>query len=59
MTIDALYSYALSKTLYNLGTYYMTFKFPFVLTLAYAAVLIAVPLIIILVSISFLKETLA
>lgn len=59
MTIGTLCGYALSKTLYNLGAYYMAFKFPFVFAVAYAAVLIAVPLIITLVSMkSFSKEAL-
>lgn len=59
MTIGTLCGYALSKTLCNLGDYYMAFRFPFVFTLAYAAVLIAVPLIITLVSMkSFSKEAL-
>ena len=59
MTIGTLCGYVLSKTLYETGAYYMAFKFPTVFAIAYAAVLIAVPLIITLVSMkSFSKEAL-
>ena len=59
MTIGTLCGYALSKALYNIGAYYMAFKFPAVFALAYAAVLIAVPLVITVVSMrSFSKEAL-
>lgn len=59
MTIGTLCGYALSKALYNIGAYYMAFKFPAVFALAYAAVLIAVPLVITIVSMrSFSKEAL-
>ncbi len=59
MTIGTVCGFALSKALYNIGAYYMAFKFPFVFALAYAVVLIAVPLIITLVSMkSFSREAL-
>lgn len=59
MTIGTLCGYVLSKTLYEIGAYYMAFKFPTVFAIAYAVVLIAVPLIITLVSLkSFSKEAL-
>lgn len=59
MTIGTLCGYALSKALYNIGAYYMAFKFPAGFALAYAAVLIAVPLVITVVSMrSFSKEAL-
>lgn len=60
MTIGTLCGYALSTILYNIGgAFYMAFKFPVILALIYAVVLIAVPLIITLVSMhSFSKEAL-
>ncbi len=59
MTIGTICGYGLSKMLYNMGAYYMAFKFPLAFALAYAVVLIAVPLIITLVSMkSFSKEAL-
>ncbi|MDO4275659.1 MAG: ABC transporter permease [Eubacteriales bacterium] len=59
MTIGTMCGYVLSKMLYNRGAFYMAFKFPTVFALVYAAVLIAIPLIIILVSMkSFSKEAL-
>lgn len=50
MTIGPLLGYVLTNLLHNGGAYYITFQFPVVLALAYAVVLIAVPLIITLVS---------
>ena len=59
MTVGTLCGYALSKALYNIGAYYMAFRFPVAFSLAYALILIAVPLIITLVSMkSFSKEAL-
>lgn len=59
MTIGTLCGYVLSNMLYNMGAFYMAFQFPIALALAYAGVLIAVPLIITLVSMkSFSKEAL-
>lgn len=59
MTAGTVCGYALSKALYHLGAYYMAFRFPLSFALAYAIVLIAVPLIITLVSMkSFSQEAL-
>ncbi len=59
MTIGTLCGYGLSNMLYRMGAFYMAFQFPTALTLAYAGVLIAVPLTIILVSMkSFSREAL-
>lgn len=59
MTIGSLCGYALSNLLYQAGAFYMAFRFPTALSLAYAGVLTAVPLIITFVSLkSFSKETL-
>ena len=59
MTIGTLCGYALSSILYDLGAYYMAFQFPSAFALAYAAVLIAVPLIITLAAMkNFSKEAL-
>ena len=59
MTVGTLCGYALCKVLYGMGAFYMAFQFPVVFALAYAGVLIAVPLIITLVSMkSFSKEAL-
>ena len=45
--------------LYNVGAFYMAFKFPVFMTLIYSVVLVSVPLIITLVSMhSFSKEAL-
>ena len=60
MTIGTLCGYALSSLLYKNGAFYMAFRFPTVLALAYAGVLTLVPLVITLVSMhSFSKEVLA
>lgn len=59
MTVGTLCGYALCKVLYGMGAFYMAFQFPVAFALAYAGVLIAVPLIITLVSMkSFSKEAL-
>lgn len=59
MTIGTLCGYVLSNMLYNMGAFYMAFKFPIFMTLIYAVVLVTVPLIITLVSMhSFSKEAL-
>lgn len=59
MTIGTLCGYGLSHTLYNIGAFYMAFRFPAVLALSYAVVLTAVPLLITIVSMhNFSKETL-
>jgi len=57
MTIGTLCGYVLSNVLYNMGAFYMAFKFPVLMTLIYAVVLVFVPLIITFVSMhSFSKE---
>lgn len=59
MTIGTVCGYALSHLLYGIGAYYMAFRFPTAFALAYAAVLIAVPSAITLISMkSFSKEAL-
>lgn len=59
MTIGTLLGYVLTHLLHNGGAFYITFQFPVAFVIAYAAVLIAVPLIITLVSMkSFSKEAL-
>lgn len=59
MTIGTLCGYALSHMLYNIGAFYMAFRFPAVLALSYAVVLTAVPIFITIVSMhSFSKEAL-
>ncbi len=59
MTIGTLCGYVLSNMLYNTGAFYMAFRFPAALSIAYAGVLAAVPLVITLVSMkSFSKEAL-
>lgn len=59
MTIGTLLGYVLTHLLHNGGAFYITFQFPVAFAIAYAAVLIAVPLIITLVSMkSFSKESL-
>ena len=59
MTVGTLLGYMLTNLSHNGGAFYITFRFPVVFALAYAAVLIAVPLIITLVSMkSFSKEAL-
>lgn len=59
MTIGTLCGYALSRLLYRMGAFYMAFRFPVLYALAYAAVLIIVPLVITFASLrSFSKEAL-
>ena len=59
MTIGTLCGYGLSNILYNMGAFYMAFKFPINFALIYTGVLIAVPLLITFVSMhSFSKEAL-
>lgn len=59
MTIGTVFGYVLTNLLHNGGAFYITFQFPLAFSLAYAVVLIAVPLIITLVSMkSFSKEAL-
>ncbi|MFR6065090.1 MAG: ABC transporter permease [Eubacterium sp.] len=59
MTIGTLLGYVLTHLLHNGGAFYITFQFPVAFALAYAAVLVAVPLVITLVSMkSFSKEAL-
>ncbi|MDO4470733.1 MAG: FtsX-like permease family protein [Bacillota bacterium] len=59
MTIGTLCGYVLSGVLYNMGAFYMSFKFPVFMTLIYVGVLVAVPLLITFVSMhSFSKEAL-
>ena len=47
MTAGTLCGYGLCNALYSAGAFYMAFRFPAAFSLAYAAVLTAVPLIII------------
>lgn len=57
MTIGTLLGYVLTHLLHYGGAFYITFQFPVTFALAYAAVLMVVPLIITLVSRkSFSKE---
>lgn len=59
MTIGTLCGYSLSHTLYQMGIHYMIFKFPTALALAYAGVLVLVPLLITMMAMkSFSKEIL-
>ena len=59
MTIGTLLGLVLTNLLHNGGAYYIAFQFPIALAIAYAGVLIAVPLIITIVSLkSFSKEAL-
>ena len=59
MTIGTLCGYVLSNMLYNMGAFYMAFRFPVRFALAYVGVLIAVPLAITFVSMkSFSKGAL-
>lgn len=59
MTIGTLLGYVLTHLLHKGGAFYITFQFPVAFAIGYAAVLIAVPLIITLVSMkSFSKEAL-
>ncbi|MDE6626174.1 MAG: ABC transporter permease [Lachnospiraceae bacterium] len=59
ITIGTLCGYELSNLLYNMGAFYMAFRFPAGFALAYAGVLVIVPLLITLVSMhSFSKEIL-
>ena len=59
VTIGTLCGYVLSNVLYNMGAFYMAFKFPVSFALIYAGILIIVPLLITFVSMqSFSKEAL-
>ena len=59
VTIGTLCGYILSNVLYNMGAFYMAFKFPVSFALIYAGILIIVPLLITFVSMqSFSKEAL-
>ena len=59
VTIGTLSGYILSNVLYNMGAFYMAFKFPVSFALIYAGIMIIVPLLITLVSMqSFSKEAL-
>ncbi len=59
LTVGTLFGYILSTVLYNNGAFYMAFRFPTLFTVAYATILIIVPLIISSVCMhSFSKETL-
>lgn len=59
MTIGTLLGLVLTNLLHNGGAYYIAFQFPIALAIAYAGVLLAVPLIITIVSMkSFSKEAL-
>ena len=59
MTVGTMCGFALSRALYQIGAFYMKFKFPVVFALAYAGVLTVVPLVITFASLNgFSKETL-
>ena len=59
MTAGTACGYVLSHMLNKIGAFYMAFRFPVILALAYAGVLIFVPLVITFVSMhSFSKEAL-
>ncbi len=59
MTAGTLCGFMLCRLLYNVGAFYMAFRFPAVFALIYTAILIVVPLLITFVSIrSFSKEAL-
>ena len=59
ITVGTACSYGLVRMLYTTGAFYMSFRFPVLFILAYAAVLVLVPLAITFVSVhSFSKETL-
>lgn len=59
MTIGTLFGYGLSQALYDMGAFYMAFQYPTGFALAYAGVLILVPLLITFLSMhSFSKEAL-
>lgn len=59
MTAGTACGYVLSGILYKHGAYYMAFRFPVVFALAYAGVLVVVPLVITFASMkSFSKEAL-
>lgn len=59
MTIGTFCGYLLSNALYQIGAFYMAFRFPVLFAFAYAGVLIVVPLAITFLSLhSFSKESL-
>lgn len=59
MTAGTLCGYLLSTALYRIGAFYMAFRFPTELALAYAGVLTVIPLLITIISIcGFSKESL-
>ncbi len=59
MTAGTLCGYALCNALYDIGAFYMAFRFPVFLSLAYAGVLTAVPLVIIFAAMkNFSREAL-
>ena len=59
MTVGTLCGWLLSTALYRIGAFYMAFRFPTELALAYAAVLTVIPLLIAVVSMhGFSKEAL-
>ncbi len=59
MTVGTMCGFALSRALYQIGAFYMKFKFPVVFAFAYAGVLTVVPLVITFASLNgFSKETL-
>ena len=59
MTIGTFCGYLLSNALYQIGAFYMAFRFPALFACAYAGVLIIVPLAITILSLySFSKESL-
>ena len=59
MTIGTLCGYTLSKLLYQMGAFYMAFRFPVGLALAYGSVLTIVPILITIVTMhGFAKDAL-
>lgn len=57
MTVGTLCGYVLSKMLYDIGAFYMAFRFPVVFSIAYTGTLLIVPVIITLLLMhSFSKD---
>lgn len=59
MTVGTLCGYALCRMLYQMGAFYMAFRFPVSFALIYGVILLAVPLLITAACMSsFSKEAL-
>ena len=57
MTVGTLCGYVLSKMLYDIGAFYMAFRFPVVFSIAYTGTLLIVPVVITLLLMhSFSKD---